>query len=575
MPTTRLALLASTALTVAALSGPAAAQNDPSCQGLLDRVEALPQELPDDVDWTIEDVRAAEESGDAEACAIILADVERFEDGSGQGAQDRASDTAQAEADAQAEDEMTAVESAQTRVTLEDEAVVEGTVFIDRERASVEVSEGQTEVTVNPGQPEVNVTEQAAQITVREQPARITVEMAQPTIRIEQPAPEIIITMPEPGVDVANAEPQVSIRQAEPTVTVTQASPTVDLELQVAENADDSQGIAVEDRDTGERMAMGESRQLPSEEADVRVTRAEPIVRMERQQGEDQARVNVSRAEPTISYERADPEVSFAQSGEPSVEFAQSGEPTVTIRRSGEGSEGDQASAAMGDDQQTGQQDMAQQDTQGMATEGSEMEQAEAELEQAGENLETAAEQTGQGIENTAEAAGQEIETAADEAGQEITEETRELAAEAEGAPEDDNVRLTEGDVASDGGTAQQGDMQQTDMAQGTDGGMAQPDGRTPMDLASLTMDDLDGAPLYGANGERIGEVSEAVLAEDGLRVTGAVVEIGGFLGLGEHHVMVELDQMQFFRSDVGDEVEAYVSMTEEELESMPEWRNQ
>jgi hypothetical protein len=75
MQRTRLALLASTALTVASLTGAAMAQDTRSCQGLLDRVEALPQELPETVDWTIEDVRAAEESGDAERCAIILADV--------------------------------------------------------------------------------------------------------------------------------------------------------------------------------------------------------------------------------------------------------------------------------------------------------------------------------------------------------------------------------------------------------------------------------------------------------------------------------------------------------------------
>lgn len=49
------ALWASTALTLAIAAGGAHAQtNEASCEGLLQRVEALPQELPGDVEWTIE-----------------------------------------------------------------------------------------------------------------------------------------------------------------------------------------------------------------------------------------------------------------------------------------------------------------------------------------------------------------------------------------------------------------------------------------------------------------------------------------------------------------------------------------
>ena len=555
MHRTKLALLASTALTVASLSGAAVAQDTQSCQGLLDRVEALPQELPEDVDWTIEDVRAAEDSGDAERCAVILADVERM---SGQGAQDGATDsdqaTAQAEAEAEDADQMRAVEQAQTRVTLQDEAVVEGTVFIDRERANVEVSEGQTEVMITPGQPNVNVTEQAAQITVREQPARVTVEMAQPTIRIEQPAPEIIITMPEPGVDVANAEPQVEVRQAEPMVTVTQASPSVDLELQVSENPEESAGIEVEDRDTGERFAMGESREMPSEDGNVSITRGEPIVRMQRSQDDDAPQVNIARAQPTINYERAEPEVVFSQQGEPSVQFAAAGEPTVTLRRSGEdGSDSAQASAE-GSGTEAG---LTADETE------SELAEVENEIEQTEEAIETAAGEAGQELESAAEETGQEIETAAEETGQDIAEETRELASDAEAAVEGDETRLTEDTAAMD-----------RDAGDASGNTMADREGMTRIAAADLTMDALDGAALFGANDERIGEISEAVLADDGLRVTGAVVEVGGFLGLGEHHVMLDLDEITFFRSDAGDDVEAYVSMTQEDLEGMPEWQD-
>lgn len=540
----KLALLASTALTVAAAAGSATAQSsDAACEGLLERVEALPQELPEGVDWTIEDVRNAAESQDIERCAIIVADIDRM-------MQDGASDADTATAEAEASDDMRAVESAQTRVTLQDEAVVEGTVFIDREAANVEVSEGQTEIMVTPGRQNVTVNEQAAQITVREQPARITVEMAQPTIRIEQPAPEIIITMPEPGVDVADAEPQIEVRQAEPTVTVTQASPSVDLELQVAENPDESRGIEVEDRATGERFAMGETRDMPSEDANVSIARSEPIVRMQRSDGSE-PQISVNRAEPTLTYERAEPEVSFAQTGEPSVQFAQAGEPSVTIRRAGEDGEGSQQASASGSSE-----DGTRMNAGGDSAE-SELADAGNDLERAGENAEMAAENAGEAIEAEAEEAGAEIAGAAEEAGQELQEgaENVEMAAEAAGnAVEEEATEL----AADAEGNAMAGTRE----------------GMTPVDLASLTMDDLNGAPLYGVNDERIGEVAQGVLAEDGLRIDGVVLEVGGFLGLGEHEVMMELDNIQFVRSDLGGEIRAYVDATQEEIEAMPEWQN-
>lgn len=596
----KIALLASTALTVAAVAGTTHAQsNGQSCDGLLERVEALPQNLPEDVDWTIEDVRAAAESGDETACAVIVADVDRMMQENGQDSGSD-TDTASASDSAQSEDtdQMRAVESAQTRVQLEDEAVVEGTVYLDRERANVEVSEGQTEIMVTPNRPDVTVNEQAAQITVREQPARITVEMAQPTIRIEQPAPEIIITMPEPGVDVADVEPEIEVRQAEPTVTVSQASPTVDLELQIADDPEQSQGVQVEDRQTGERFAMGESREMPSEDANVSIARSEPIVRMQRN-GSREPQISFNRAEPTLNYERAEPEVSFSQAGEPAIEFAQAGEPSVTIRRAGEDGESAQQADASGSStdesrmNETGDPSGSQMASDGTRADGtmnaereqSELAEAENELERAGENVETAAESAGNAIEAEAEEAGNEIAGAAQEAGSELEEGAENVEMAAENAGEeirqetaaaanevDEEVTMSDGDdVEQRSATADQSNMADAGSDQGNRMSDA-PEGTTAVELATLTMDDLDGAPLYGADNERIGEVSQGVLADDGLRISGVVLEVGGFLGLGEHEVLLELENVQFVRSDMGGDIRAYVDMTEEEIEAMPEW---
>jgi sporulation protein YlmC with PRC-barrel domain len=59
----------------------------------------------------------------------------------------------------------------------------------------------------------------------------------------------------------------------------------------------------------------------------------------------------------------------------------------------------------------------------------------------------------------------------------------------------------------------------------------------------------LEGAQLIGrtvidANGEAVGEVSNAVLAADGSTVTQVIVEHGGFLGIGAREVAVDAAQV-------------------------------
>ena len=96
----------------------------------------------------------------------------------------------------------------------------------------------------------------------------------------------------------------------------------------------------------------------------------------------------------------------------------------------------------------------------------------------------------------------------------------------------------------------------------------------TPVEESYLTAENLDGARVYDANDEWVGEISELVIAEDG-QITDAIVDVGGFLGLGEKPVALKLTDLQILRQDGGDDVRIYTAMAEEELEAMPEFEKQ
>lgn len=106
---------------------------------------------------------------------------------------------------------------------------------------------------------------------------------------------------------------------------------------------------------------------------------------------------------------------------------------------------------------------------------------------------------------------------------------------------------------------------------------MARPDRQAMMeaDRNALTVETLRSARVYGANDEWVGEVSELMLAEDG-KITHAVVDVGGWLGMGERPVALTMDELDIRQNDDGmaGGVTIYVDYTEEQLENMPEWNN-
>ncbi|MBP1853458.1 PRC-barrel domain-containing protein [Rhizobium halophytocola] len=94
-------------------------------------------------------------------------------------------------------------------------------------------------------------------------------------------------------------------------------------------------------------------------------------------------------------------------------------------------------------------------------------------------------------------------------------------------------------------------------------------DGYRDAETTELTSENLTGAKVYGAKDEDIGEVEKLILNDDG-SVKQLVMDIGGFLGMGEHRIAVDLSEVAIMRDEKGDDVRVYIDSTEETLKAQP-----
>lgn len=195
--------------------------------------------------------------------------------------------------------------------------------------------------------------------------------------------------------------------------------------------------------------------------------------------------------------------------------------------------------------------------TEGEAFDAAWLHDAEMEAEEMEQEAETAAAEMGETLEN----AGDEVATAAagaaaavgaaaEEAEAEVEQEVAEADAALEGAEDE-----AEQEVAEMDGDPMTGQQPMTEDA-----------------LATLTAEELEGVELYGANGEEIGEISDVVIADNGV-IESIIIDVGGFLGLGEKPVALQFDDIELTSGDGAfSDIRATTDFTEEELESMERW---
>ena len=98
------------------------------------------------------------------------------------------------------------------------------------------------------------------------------------------------------------------------------------------------------------------------------------------------------------------------------------------------------------------------------------------------------------------------------------------------------------------------------------------PEGYKAAEMTELTAEKLQGARVYGPNNEDVGEVNRLVLDGNG-QVTRVVLDVGGFLGMGERQIAVTPDELNIVRTDDGNEFRVYVDSNQANLKAQPEYK--
>lgn len=94
-------------------------------------------------------------------------------------------------------------------------------------------------------------------------------------------------------------------------------------------------------------------------------------------------------------------------------------------------------------------------------------------------------------------------------------------------------------------------------------------DGYDHAEPNDLTTADVDGATVYGRDDETIGTVSALKVGTDG-KITHAVIDVGGFLGMGAHSVQIPFARLTVLRATDRSDLRVHLDTTKEQLNAMP-----
>ena len=86
--------------------------------------------------------------------------------------------------------------------------------------------------------------------------------------------------------------------------------------------------------------------------------------------------------------------------------------------------------------------------------------------------------------------------------------------------------------------------------------------------VGEIRSTDLTGTTVYGAEDAKVGEIGDVVLSGDG-NVDAVVIDVGGFLGIGEKEVAVGMDNLAFMADKDGKKY-LYTDFTKDQLEAQP-----
>ena len=84
---------------------------------------------------------------------------------------------------------------------------------------------------------------------------------------------------------------------------------------------------------------------------------------------------------------------------------------------------------------------------------------------------------------------------------------------------------------------------------------------------------DFIGQTVYAPDKAKIGSISDLILSKDGKAVQGFVIGVGGFLGIGERNVALNMDKLKMSHNADGS-VLLTMDMTKDELSNAPAFKS-
>ena len=203
----------------------------------------------------------------------------------------------------------------------------------------------------------------------------------------------------------------------------------------------------------------------------------------------------------------------------------------------------------------------------------------ESDMEQSAENAADSAANTAEATAAATTAAASDMANDAEETASNMASETEEAASNMANDAEE-----TASEMANDAEetASEMSDSDSTDMADSETANrqmLTQPtveregyENASMEDREALTAEDLEGAYVYSAEDETVGEIGSLIMGDNG-QVNQVVINVGGFLGLGEKPVAVTWDELQVMKNVEGSDFRIYIDSSEEALEAQPEYQ--
>jgi sporulation protein YlmC with PRC-barrel domain len=89
-------------------------------------------------------------------------------------------------------------------------------------------------------------------------------------------------------------------------------------------------------------------------------------------------------------------------------------------------------------------------------------------------------------------------------------------------------------------------------------------------DTSKISAQDLMNTPVYSAKNKDLGQVGDVVLSKDG-KIDAMVIDVGGFLGIGQKPVAIAFDGIDI-RKDTSGKLTVHTRFTKQELEAAPKY---